>query len=202
MKPTPDVSGTPFNFDAIPMWLYPDVWDEAQQVRLRGLWFVLLYVLSTLFFTEVIALILALVFSKSIVVMAVWGVGFGILGGVLIGLSAWFDFVHRRKKLLVENIDLDAMPRKVPASPSPKRKMIISILIYASLILGGLFLVGIIKSYVDRSYPPEISAKTATENNPNDAPNPYTSLINSGGNNTIGGIPISSPSPTNPNRAK
>lgn len=70
------------------------------------------------------------------------------------------------------------------------------------LVAGLLYVAENIGHYVYSHYPPEVSAKTATENNPNDAPNPYTSLINSGGNNTIGGIPISSPSPTNPNSAK
>lgn len=70
------------------------------------------------------------------------------------------------------------------------------------LVAGLLYVAENVGLYVYSHYPPEISAKTATENNPNDATNPYTSLINSGGSNTIGGIPISSPSPTNPNRAK
>lgn len=70
------------------------------------------------------------------------------------------------------------------------------------LVAGLLYVAENIGLYVYSHYPPEITAQTAVENNPNDAPNPYSSLINSGGNNTIGGIPISSPLPTNQNRAK
>lgn len=70
------------------------------------------------------------------------------------------------------------------------------------LIAGLLYVVKNFRSYVDNKFPLEISVDVATKNSPNDAPNPYTSLINSGESNTIGGIPISSPSPTNPNRAK
>ena len=103
MKPPLDVSGVPFNFNAIPMWLYPDVWDETKQMRLRGLWFVLLYSLSALIFTCVVAISLALIFSKPMKVMAVVGLFFGGLGGIVIGLSAWWDFTRRRKKLLIEN---------------------------------------------------------------------------------------------------
>lgn len=110
------------------------------------------------------------------------------LGGVLVGI-------------LMAGV-LTTYEWTLRTSVSVKSKIAVSFFIYAFLTLGVLFLAVKIKSYVDSHYPPEIAAKTATENNPNDAPNPYTSLINSGGNNTIGGIPISSPSPTNQNRAK
>lgn len=118
MKPDPDVSGVPFNFDAIPMWLYPDVWDETKQVRLRGLWFVLLYTLSALIFTGVVAIFLALIFSKSMTVMAIGGLFFGGLGGIVIGLSAWWDFTHRRKKLLLE----DDLKKTEAQSQEPTQK--------------------------------------------------------------------------------
>lgn len=103
MKPDPDVSGVPYNFDTLPMWLLPSLWDETKQIRLRGLWFVLLYTLSTLVFGALFIFPLALIFSRPIVVMA-WGwiflcVPFGIING----LASWWDFTRRRKKLLLEN---------------------------------------------------------------------------------------------------
>ena len=103
MKPDPDVSGVPFNFDAIPMWLYPDVWDETKRVRLRGLWFVLLYTLSFLVFGAVFIFFIALIFSKPINALVwYWLFSSFPLGG-MIGLASWWDFMRRSKKLLLEN---------------------------------------------------------------------------------------------------
>jgi hypothetical protein len=102
MKPDPDVSGVPFNFDAIPMWLYPDVWDETKQIRLRGLWFVLLYALSLLVFLALFMFFGAIIFSRPIGPMLWFSLVIGVPGGAILGLSAWWDFTQRRKKLLLE----------------------------------------------------------------------------------------------------
>lgn len=114
MKPDADVTGMPFNFDAIPMWLYPDVWDETKQVRLRGLWFVLLYALSYLVFFSTLMIIGALIFSRPIWSM-LWFSLISVSAGSLMGLASWWDFTRRRKKLLLE----EAQKKLEEQSPEP-----------------------------------------------------------------------------------
>ena len=103
MKPDTNPPGTFFNFDAIPMWLYPDVWDETKRVRLRGLWFVLLYALSLLVFFALFMFFGAIIFSRPIRSMLWFSLIIGVPGGAILGLSAWWDFTQRRKKLLLKN---------------------------------------------------------------------------------------------------
>jgi hypothetical protein len=103
MKPSPDVSGVPFNFDTIPLWLYPDIWDETKQVRCRGLWFVVLYMLSVMVFFAIVGIAASLIFAvRTIPAMLMFAFFAGGLGGVLFGLSEWRDFVVRRRELLKE----------------------------------------------------------------------------------------------------
>jgi hypothetical protein len=90
MKPDPDVTGVPFNFDAIPMKLFPGLWDETKKVRMRGLWFILLYTFSTqIFFSIFMFFGVMLLFSLII----------GIPIGIVIGLDSWWDFTRKCKKL-------------------------------------------------------------------------------------------------------
>ena len=102
MKPAPDVSGVPFNINAIPMSIYPDVWDETQKIRLRGLWFVLLYLLSFLVFGALFLFPLALIFGKPMLMTTWVWLFLCVPFGVIIGLAAWWDFTRKSKKLLAE----------------------------------------------------------------------------------------------------
>lgn len=103
MKPSKDVTGMPYDFNAIPMWLYSDVWDETKRIRLRGLWFVLLDTLSFLTFLAIFLFPGALIFNKPLVA-AVWVWLFlGIPCGFISGLASWWDFTQRRKKIILEN---------------------------------------------------------------------------------------------------
>lgn len=97
MKPRGNAPGTPFNFDSIPAWLLPDLWNEEKEVRFRGLLFVLLYTLSVLAFFGLFVLLLSLVFSKPVAVMAWVWLYLGIPGGVIYGLANWSDFIRLRK---------------------------------------------------------------------------------------------------------
>ncbi|MFA5826738.1 MAG: hypothetical protein WC825_12320 [Gallionellaceae bacterium] len=104
MKPDPDVSGVPYNFDALPIWLFPSLWDETKTVRLRGLWFVLLYTLSFLVFGALLMFPLAIILSRPInAATGVWIV-LCIPSGVVIGLFSWRDFAKKHKKLQAEGI--------------------------------------------------------------------------------------------------
>lgn len=102
MKPNGNAPGSPFNFDVIPAWLFPSLWDETKEIRLRGLWFVVLYTLSLLIFFGVIALLLAVVFSKPVAVMARVWLFLGIPGGIIYGLATWWDFIRLCKKNILE----------------------------------------------------------------------------------------------------
>lgn len=102
MKPDANVTGMPFNFDAIPLWLYPDVWDETKHVQLRGLWFVLLYSISFMVFFSAFMFVGALIFSRSIWSMLWFALIISVPGGFIVGVASWWDFTYRRKKLLFE----------------------------------------------------------------------------------------------------
>ena len=95
--------GEPFNFNLIPVWLYPDLFEETKEVNYRGGWFVVLYLISTLlnmlfifgplyiytFFTEP---------DRAIVALYIW-LAIGIPFGVLLGLGMWRDFNLQCRKL-------------------------------------------------------------------------------------------------------
>jgi hypothetical protein len=98
MKPDSNAQGSPFNFDAIPIWLYPDVWDEHKSVKLRGFWFLFLYTLSSLTFNGFIFLPIALFSGNWHKVFLIW-LMFGVVGGVIVGLAVWWDFTKRARKL-------------------------------------------------------------------------------------------------------
>jgi uncharacterized integral membrane protein len=99
MKPDPDVTGVPFNFDAIPMKLFPGLWDETKKVRMRGLWFILLYTFSTQIFFSIFMFFGAILFSRSLGVMLLFSLIIGIPIGIVIGLASWWDFTRKCKKL-------------------------------------------------------------------------------------------------------
>ncbi len=96
MKPTVNYSG--INFDAIPMWIYPDVWDENKPVKFRGLCFILLYTLSFSVFANLLFLPVGLYHGK--LNAAIWiAATFGAITGVLGGVAAWYDFSKCVSKL-------------------------------------------------------------------------------------------------------
>ncbi len=96
MKPDPDVSGMPYNFDTLPMWLLPSLWDEHKKVRLRGLWFVLLYTLSFLVFGALFAFPLAIIFGKPLIATTYVWLSLCVPSGIILGFLAWWDFTRRR----------------------------------------------------------------------------------------------------------
>jgi hypothetical protein len=91
----------PFNLDAIPLWLYPKVFDTAMKVSNRGIWFVFLYLLSMLLNT--------LIFFGPLALYKGWGNIHGAMAtiwvwlavsipfGILLGLAVWWDFYKSQK---------------------------------------------------------------------------------------------------------
>ena len=98
MKPDTNPPGTIFNFDAITMWIYPDVWDENKEVKLRGLWFVFLYALTTCVFAALFFVPMAIFSGSWLTIFLVW-LMFALPGGVLLGLAVWWDFTKRVRKI-------------------------------------------------------------------------------------------------------
>ena len=99
---TPDGKVPPFNLDALPLWLYPNISDETKEVANRGGWFVLLYTLSMLFNGLVvfgpIALYMAFGGWRGMVVtLAVW-VTVSVPVGIIVGLAAWWDYRRAARK--------------------------------------------------------------------------------------------------------
>ncbi len=103
MKPDSNPPGIPFNVDAIPVWLKPDLWDETKVVRCRGLLFILLYTLSVAVFVGIIAIPVGI--YKGIhaagTTALVW-LAFSLPGGILVGLAVWWDFVRGCRRIAAE----------------------------------------------------------------------------------------------------
>jgi hypothetical protein len=97
MKADSNAPGSPFNFDFIPLLLYPDVWDETKVVKLRGLWFIFLYTLSTITFAACIFVPIA--FFKPWKTTLIIGLIFGLLFGPFLGLAVWRDFANGKRKI-------------------------------------------------------------------------------------------------------
>jgi hypothetical protein len=99
---TPDCKVPPFNLDALPLWLHPDIFDETKDVANRGGWFVLLYTLSMLlnsfFIFGPMALYMAFGGGNGMVVaLAIW-VSASVPAGILIGLAVWWDYRRAARK--------------------------------------------------------------------------------------------------------
>jgi hypothetical protein len=105
MKP-PKNPGLPFNFDTIPLWLKPDLWDESSSVRFRGLFFVVLYTISMGAFDAIILIPVWIYKGAEAggVTIAVWFC-LTIVAGVPIGLGCWWDFIRECRKLQAERCD-------------------------------------------------------------------------------------------------
>lgn len=98
MKPNGNAPGSPFNFDALAMWVYPDVWDETKNVKWRGLWFVGLYTLSVLIFFGLFLALITLFFSKPLSIMILVWLILGVPSGIVYGLATWWDYLRALKK--------------------------------------------------------------------------------------------------------
>ncbi len=94
MKIETDHSGVPYNFDVIPNWILPEMYDKKKAMPFRGLWFVLLYALSTTIFGGLLFIPLALFSGKWAVPLVLWSI-FGFGGGALIGFAKWWDFSRK-----------------------------------------------------------------------------------------------------------
>lgn len=109
MRPDNYVTGMPYNFDALPLLILPDLWNEEKNVPWRGAWLVLLYTLSVFVFGIFafipIGLYCVLGRSNMSSIAALW-FGFHFIGGILMGFAVWHDFVRARRKLRAqENAD-------------------------------------------------------------------------------------------------
>ena len=103
-----DRRGTePFNLDALPVWFYPNLFEEEKEVAYRGWWFVLLYLVSillnTLFIFGPIAVYMMIGSGLQglTVTLAIW-LAFGIPSGVLVGLAGWREFNLQKRRLQEE----------------------------------------------------------------------------------------------------
>jgi hypothetical protein len=103
MKPSPNPPGIPFNFDAIPLWLKPDLWDEAKKVRCRGLLFVVLYTLSAAAFGAILFVPAGIYKGKDMMgtTALVW-LALSLPGGLVLGFASWWDFVRGCRKIAAE----------------------------------------------------------------------------------------------------
>lgn len=105
----PDNNAPPFNVDAIPLRLMPDLWDEKKTIRYRGLMFITLYTLSItinflLFFIPIgIYVYIGGTNGLYMVVATIkWWLILSIPMGVIGGLAAWWDFTRACRKLAKE----------------------------------------------------------------------------------------------------
>jgi hypothetical protein len=92
----------PFNFDAIPLWLYPEVFDDTKEVAYRGGWFVFLYVLSAalngLILFGPVGLYMATGNLHSVIAtVAIW-LAISLPGGIILGLAVWWDYTREVRK--------------------------------------------------------------------------------------------------------
>lgn len=103
MKPDSTPSGVPFNFDTIPLWLKPDLWDETKIVRCRSLLFIALYTLSAAAFVAIILIPIGIYKGHGTygTTAIIWLV-LSLLGGILLGLAACWDFSRGKRRIAAE----------------------------------------------------------------------------------------------------
>ena len=112
MKPNTTPPGAFFNFDAIPLWLYPDLWDENKVVSHRGIWLVSLYTISFLaVFALVFGLIALFIGSQSfLTIFWIW-LAVSTPCGLLSGIGALGDFSKRSREIKEANSVADDSPK-------------------------------------------------------------------------------------------
>ena len=105
-----DPTSAPFNFEAIPYWLEPDLSDETKQVSYRAFKFVALYLLSTtinfLIVFVPIFIYVGLDGFKGVSawwVIPMWWLILSAPWGILLGLLAWLDFTRACRKRTEES---------------------------------------------------------------------------------------------------
>lgn len=103
MKPDTNYPGSVFNFDAIPYWVKPELWDREKSVHCRGLQFVLLYILSTALFVTFFAIPIGIYLGIEHVqvTVGIW-LALTLISGTLIGLGVWWDFIRECRKLALQ----------------------------------------------------------------------------------------------------
>jgi len=92
----PDGKVPPFNLDAIPLWICPDLFDETKDVQYRELRIVSLYCVSMLAHELMIFGPLAIYMAfgqgnRAKGALLVW-LAVGVPFGLLLGLGMWWDF--------------------------------------------------------------------------------------------------------------
>lgn len=97
MEPDFDRVGLPFNFDTLPLWLKPDLWDKGKNVPFRGMFFVLLYTLSFAVFAALLFVPAGIYMGAdmAITTAVVW-ISLSVFSGSIIGLACWWDFARGR----------------------------------------------------------------------------------------------------------
>lgn len=95
MKRKANPPGTPFNFDFIADWLFPDLWEKDVPMRFRGAAFIFVYSLSVFFYFSIIILPIAVFLSRPIDGALKIVIYFGIPIGIVCGMAAWWDFYRK-----------------------------------------------------------------------------------------------------------
>jgi hypothetical protein len=92
----PNNSFPPFDFDAVPMWLEPRLWNENIDLKLRWLRFLVLYTISTLVnMLLVFGPVAVFLGTKDLLITSCLWLITSLPGGLILGLCAWRDFSKR-----------------------------------------------------------------------------------------------------------
>ena len=124
MKPDSNSPGVPFNFDAIPLWLKPNLWDETKMVRCRGMLFIALYTLSFSAFMAILAIPVGIYkgVNETATTVLVW-IAVSFPGGVMLGLAAWWDFTRARRRIVAETASTQHAEKPSDASEGNKNNV-------------------------------------------------------------------------------
>ena len=100
-----DPTSAPFNYEAIPHWLEPDLCDETKAIRFRFLKFIALYTLSVL--ANALIIYIPIVIYKclgglgglgglsGLKSLMLWWIILSTFGGVFIGMGGYMDFKRK-----------------------------------------------------------------------------------------------------------
>lgn len=100
----PDTSCPPLYPDAIPLWLYPDLFDETKVVTHRGWKFVSLYALSIMLNGLIYFIPIGLYKGAGAyqATLFVW-LALTLPSGILLGLGVWRDFNRAEREANQKN---------------------------------------------------------------------------------------------------